>query len=324
MRDRFTAVTGELLDTDPRAALVLADIGLDRFRTEGTLQRHPRRVINVGIREQLMIGLASGLALEGYRPIAHSYAPFLIERAFEQVKLDFGHQGVGAVLVSTGASYDSADSGRTHHAPGDVALMATLPGWRVHVPGHADEVEAALRDAMKLDSPVYIRLSAAQNGMANLDGLTGPVVVRRGSRGAPLVVAVGPMLDRVLEATRDRDVTVAYTATVMPLDVGSVRDSTARDVTIVEPTLEGTSLPALTRSLSNAPRRFLGIGVTRTELRAYGTPAQHDAAYGLDAEGIRKRLDAFWDGSLTDATTRASAGGSRRVTRSGSVSPDRR
>ena len=294
MRERFTTVTGELLDTDPRAALVLADIGLDRFGTKGILDRHPHRAINVGIREQLMIGLAAGLALEGYRPIGHSYAPFLIERAFEQVKLDLGHQGVGAVLVSTGASYDAADSGRTHHAPGDVALMATLPGWRIHVPGHADEVEAALRDAMKIDSPVYIRLSAAETGSPHLGGLTGSVVVREGSPRAPLVIAVGPMLDRVLEATRDRDVTIAYTATVIPLDIGSIRNSAARDVAIVEPMLEGTSLPALTRALSNASRRFVGIGVTKTELRCYGTPAQHDAAHGLDARGIRRRLEAFW------------------------------
>ncbi|MFQ5679962.1 MAG: transketolase family protein [Gemmatimonadota bacterium] len=294
MRDRFTAVTGELLDTDPRAALVFADTGLDRFAPAGILERHPHRAINVGIREQLMVGVAAGLALEGYRPIAHSYAPFLIERAFEQVKLDLGHQGVGAVLVSTGASYDAADSGRTHHAPGDVSLMATLPGWEIHVPGHADEVEWAMRRAMTIDSPVYIRLSEAANRDAHARALNGSMVVRESSPTAPLVIAVGPMLDRVLDSTQGRDVTVAYTATVAPLDLGSIRGWGATDVAIVEPTLEGTSLPGLSTALSDMPRRFLGIGVSKTELRCYGTPAQHDAAYGLDPGGIRKRLEAFW------------------------------
>ena len=129
MRQRFTRVTAEALETHPRLAVVLADIGDDAFAATGARQRHPERVINVGIREQLMISVAAGLAQEGLRPIVHSYAPFLVERPFEQIKLDLGHQDVGALLVSIGASYDASAEGRTHQAPGDVALLSTLPGF---------------------------------------------------------------------------------------------------------------------------------------------------------------------------------------------------
>ncbi|HSH22129.1 MAG TPA: hypothetical protein VK992_05925, partial [Candidatus Caenarcaniphilales bacterium] len=138
MRQRFYRVTAELLDADPRLVVVLADIGVDALGATGARDRHPGRVVNVGIREALMASVAGGMALEGLRPIIHSYAPFLIERSFEQLKLDLGHQAVGAILVSVGASYDWAEGGRTHHSPGDVALIGTLPGWTVHVPGHAD------------------------------------------------------------------------------------------------------------------------------------------------------------------------------------------
>ena len=100
MRDRFATVASQLLDEDERVAVVLAEISMDRFRATGAPARHPARVINVGIREQLLVNVAAGMALEGMRPIAHTFAPFLVERAFEQVKLGFSHQGVAGVLVS--------------------------------------------------------------------------------------------------------------------------------------------------------------------------------------------------------------------------------
>lgn len=104
MRDRFAPVVSRLLDEDPRVAVVLAEIGADAFKD--TRRKHPDRVINVGIREQLLVGAGAGLALAGLRPVVHTFASFLVERPFEQLKLDFGHQGVGGVLVSAAASFD--------------------------------------------------------------------------------------------------------------------------------------------------------------------------------------------------------------------------
>ena len=181
MRDRFVNVSGKLLDEQPDLAIVLADISVSYFVKAGVVERHPGRVFNIGIREQLLIGFAAGLAIEGFRPIVHTYAPFLVERPFEQVKLDFGHQGLGAVLVSVGASYDAAAAGRTHHAPEDVALMSTLPEWNVHVPGHPDEAEAILRSAAAGTGLDYIRLGTSVNPKV-ITYSSGLTPVRRGSR----------------------------------------------------------------------------------------------------------------------------------------------
>ena len=191
MRSVFAETASALLDEDPLAAVVLAEISVDMFGKAAA--RHPDRVLNVGIREQLMVSVGGGLALAGMRPIVHTYAPFLVERAYEQVKLDLAHQGVHAVLVSIGASYDGARSGRTHQAPEDVALLESVPGFSVVVPGHPAEVEALVRGAVgALDAgSTYLRLSTE----ANLEAR--PVsaslqVVRSGRRA--VVVAVGPML----------------------------------------------------------------------------------------------------------------------------------
>jgi len=285
MRSRFYRVAAEALGVDDRVALVLADIGAAQ------LPQH-ERIHNVGIREQLMIGVAAGLALEGYRAVAHSYTPFLVERPYEQIKLDLGHQDVGAVLVGIGASYDASREGRTHQAPEDVALLSALPGWTIHVPGHPDEVERLFRRALATDDRVYIRLSEEANH-ARVDG-DGLVVLRRGSDDAPLVIAVGPTLDPTLDATADLDVTVAYLATVRPFDRDELRAAIGgTDVVLVEPYLAGTSSAQVSAALNDRPHRLLALGVVDAELRRYGDGAEHRAAHGLDAVGVRAAIDAW-------------------------------
>ncbi|GIF25059.1 transketolase [Actinoplanes tereljensis] len=287
MRQTFVDTTTELLAADPRTAVVLADISADAFAP--AMRRHPERVLNVGIREQLMTSVAGGLALTGLRPFVHSYAPFLVDRAYEQIKLDLGHQDVGAVLVSIGASYDGSAEGYTHQSPGDVELLDTLDGWTVHVPGHAGEVAALLRAAAGHDDRVYVRLSEQENSQAYPDG--GRLRVIR--QGGPLVVAVGPMLDPVLEATRDLDVTVAYTNTPRPLDAEGLRLMAEGELVLVEPYLAGTSARQVAEALNGIPHRVLHLGVGRAEVRRYGSWQDHARAHGLDAAGLRTRIAEF-------------------------------
>jgi transketolase len=292
MRTVFAETASALLEEDPLTAAVLAEISADMFAKAAAL--YPERVLNVGIREQLMVSVAGGLALTGMRPIVHTYAPFLVERAYEQVKLDLGHQDAHAVLVSIGASYDAAPAGRTHQAPEDVALMDSVPGFSVLVPGHPGEVPGLLRSAVSsLDSgSAYLRLSSGRNAEARAVS-SSLQVVRSGRRG--VVVAVGPLLDPVLEAVGDLDVTVAYATMVRPFDSPGLLslEGSSGAVVLVEPYLAGTSAFAVSSALASRPHRLLSLGVPRSELRQYGKPADHAAAYGLDAAGIRRSVTRF-------------------------------
>jgi transketolase len=287
MRPRFYELVREALDADTRVVAVTAEIG------SAPIGPHPRHV-DVGIREQLLIGVAAGLALEGRRPVAHSYAPFLVERPYEQIKLDLGHNDLGAILVGTGASYDAAREGRTHQAPEDVAVLAALPGWTIHVPGHVDELEQLFRAALPGDDRVYIRLSEEQNH-ARVDGGGGLTVLRRSAARAPLVLAVGPTLGPALAATAGRDATLAYLATVRPFPRRALREALGDGdaVVLVEPYLAGTSAAEISAALPDRPHRLLALGVPNAEFRHYGTGAEHRAAHGLDAAGIAASLDAF-------------------------------
>ncbi|MBW4703810.1 MULTISPECIES: transketolase family protein [unclassified Micromonospora] len=289
MRDTFVASATRFLD-DPRTTIVLADISADAFAEAG--RRYPDRVVNVGIREQLMVGVAGGLALTGQRPIVHSYAPFLVERAYEQIKLDLDHQGVGAVLVSIGASYDRAEAGRTHLAPADVALIDTLDGWTVHVPGHPDEVPDLLRDAVCGQHSSYLRLSLRSNTRAYPQA-GGLQVLRDAGPGAALLVAVGPVLDAALAAVAGLPVTVAYTHRPRPFDVAGLRALAGGEVIVVEPYLAGTSTRVVAEALADRPHRQLSLGVGRAELRRYGTAEDHDRWHGLDPAGLRRAIGDF-------------------------------
>jgi transketolase len=293
MRTAFVNAASELLDSDPLTAVVLAEISAEEFGKAAA--RHPDRLLNVGIREQLMIGVGGGLALAGLTPILHSYAPFLVSRAFEQVKLDLGHQGVGAVLVSVGASYDWAGGGKTHHAPEDVALLDTLPGMAVHVPGHPDEVPGLLTGAVSQlrqgGHSSYIRLSVVANERSYGPADPRLRVVKTGSRA--VVIAVGPMLDPVLSAVADLDVTVAYATTVRPFDADGLRALAADAVVLVEPYLAGTSARVVAEALEERPHRLLSLGVRRTEVRRYGTPEDHARLHGLDPAGLRTSITGY-------------------------------
>jgi len=291
MRDAFIDAAADLLDDDPRVAVVLADISVGHERFAQAAREHPDRVLNVGIREALMVSTAGGLALSGMRPIAHTYAPFLVERAYEQIKLDFEHQGVGGILVSVGASYDWSQGGYTHFSPGDVALFDTMPDWTVHVPGHPKEVGGPLRAAALTDDKVYMRLSTLANAAPHQT--TGKLSLIKSGEG-PLVVAVGPTLDNVLLATAGMSVTVAYANTVRPFDLEGLRAlAHTGEVVLVEPYLEGTSSRLVAEALIDRPHRTLAIGVKRVDLHKYGTPADHDRWHGLDPATISERIAAF-------------------------------
>ncbi len=289
-RAQFARTACDLIEHNPAVALVYAEISGQFF--EDVERHHPERVINVGIREQLLVNVCAGMALTGLRPIVHTFGSFLVERAFEQIKLGFGHQQVGGVLVGSGGSFDIAGGGRTHQSPGDVALLDTLPGIAIHAPSNALEVDAALRATVADDGLHYVRVVAQANTTAYPFTPGQLHVVRRGT-GAT-VVAFGPVLDDVLAATADRDVTVLYTSTVRPFDATGLRAALGSpDVVLVEPWLAGTSSHVVAEALVDVPHRIQALGVGRRELRAYGTPADHIRAHGLDPSGIRRSLDDF-------------------------------
>ena len=288
MRKQFVKTISRLLREDERLVLLLGDIGVFGFRD--AFEAFPRRVYNIGILEQATVSLAAGLAKTGLIPIVHTIAPFLTERCLEQIKVDFGYQKLGGNFVTVGASYDYAALGCTHHCPGDVQVMSSIPGTKIMLPGCAAEFDQCFERDYASGAVNYFRLSEVENpGPARAEG-GAPTVVKTGSRAT--VVAVGTTLGPVLEAAEGLDVTVLYYTVVSPFDHETLRrHASSPNVLLCEPYYRGGLAADITEALWPQPVRLLSVGVPRRFLNHYGSVKDHDATLGLTAPAIRQELE---------------------------------
>jgi transketolase len=155
MRRRFGEVITRLADEDDKVIVIVADIGyrvFDEFR-----EKHPNRFINMGICEQSIIGAASGMALEGLKPWVYTITPFLIERPFEQVKLDIDQQNVNVNLVGF-ADYPSL--GPTHAELNAKNMMHLFKNIESFFPSDGDEAEKMIYLSHERKGPSFISLKS--------------------------------------------------------------------------------------------------------------------------------------------------------------------
>src|SRR5215471_16547065 len=258
MRQQMVTTLEELMATDERLVVLLADISYSLFNKDNPI--FSERLLNLGILEQTLISSAAGMALEGFIPAVHSFVPFLVERPLEQLKDDFCYQQLGGNFISTGASYDYSVEGMTHHGPGDVQILRSLPGMQIVVPGTPSEFDTLFRESYANGSPTYYRLSVKSNPVEYSVRFGELTVVKQGKRAT--VIAVGPMLASVLPAVEDMDVTVLYCTTVAPFDGETLCSaSQGNGIVVVEPYYEGVLVPDICVAMKQAPVRVETIGV---------------------------------------------------------------
>ena len=186
--------------------MVVADISpagsIAKFRSE-----FPRRFVNTGVSEQIMIGMAAGMAQRGLRPFAYTIATFTLYRPFEMVRDDLCYQNLPVTIVGIGGGVTYSTLGATHHAQEDVAIACAIPNMSVIAPCDPEETEAATRwCAQQQSGPVYLRLGKAGEPDLSKDAKTpwafGKVrILREGSDVC--ILSYGPIMKRAF-AVADR------------------------------------------------------------------------------------------------------------------------
>jgi len=286
MRGQFVKTVSKLIQNDDRVVLLLGDIGVYGFRD--MLTNYPQRAYNIGILEQSTISLSAGLSLSNLIPIIHTIAPFIVERALEQIKVDLCYQGLGSNLVSVGASYDYAALGCTHHCPADIPTLNEIPGIELIVPGHPDEFDKLFNQNYDNDKTSYFRLSESKNNQSYNVEFGKNIILQE--KGEVVIIAVGTTLKAVLEASSNLDVTIIYCTTIKPFDFSSIKKFLNKKILIVEPFYSGPILTNIHRELSNLSGNFSMIGVPNNFINKYGNKDDIDKMIGLDSEAIKKRI----------------------------------
>lgn len=269
--------------------------GLERFKNQ-----YPNNFYNIGIAEQNMVGVAAGLAAEGFLPIATTYATFISLRSCEQVRHYMGYMQQNIILIGSGAGFSMGFSGNTHYSIEDLAVMRAIPNIVVLSPSDAGQAVKAFYAAVELKKPVYIRLAG---------GLNCPIIykddfvftVGKGIRlkeGEDVqIIATGMMVHKALTVAevlskKDISVEVVDMHTVKPLDTSVIASDKKLIVTLEEHNILGGLGSAVAEYLSqeknSSPLLRIGIGDT------FLPPGDSDYLFkqaGLSVEQIARNVE---------------------------------
>lgn len=146
-RSQFSRTVIELMAQDERIVVLLGDIGVFAFKE--AFEKYPTRCYNMGICEQSLVGMAAGLAMAGFIPIVHTIEPFLVDRAFEQIKIDFGYQELKGNIVGVDVSETASNLGYTHQCPYALSHMKDVQGMSVFEPNTPEGFDKVFKDNYK-------------------------------------------------------------------------------------------------------------------------------------------------------------------------------
>jgi len=293
---------------DERVVLLTADLGfsfLETFR-----DRFPARFFNVGVAEQNLIGLATGLAEDGLTPFAYTMAAFALPRAFEIVRNGPVAHRLPVRIVGVGGGFDYGANGHSHYALDDLALARALGGIDVFVPADAEQARTAVLATAGRPGPVYLRLGteprgAVGNGSAAFEPGGARTLRRAASTPDVCLFALGPTAFDAMEAARllepeGIDTMVVLVSCLRPVAMDELLGAASGArlvVTLENHAPEGGLGSLVAEALTQLPvmPRLWRAGVATRDF-APGSPAYLRSVLGLDAPALARGIAEALDG----------------------------
>jgi transketolase len=295
-RDAFAQALEEVALHDPRICAVVND-SVGSSKIADFAKRFPERLINVGIAEQTMVGLAAGLANGGKVPFVCAASCFLTGRALEQIKADVAYSDANVKLCGMSPGMAYGELGPTHHSIEDLAWTRTIANLTVIVPADPIETDQALRVAAAMHGPVFLRISRMPVPSVHADDYQFTIgrasELRSGNDVA--LIANGTMVSRALEAAELLAVSgirarVLNMSTVRPIDRAAIiaaAQETGHIVTVEEHSIYGglgSAVAEVVCTTVPVPMRILGVPGVFAPTGSVSWLFEH---FGLTPVGIR-------------------------------------
>ncbi|MCR5298553.1 MAG: transketolase [Paludibacteraceae bacterium] len=284
--DRLFVMSGDLLSSS----------GLDRF-----VRNYPEKFLSAGIEEQNMVGIASGMAADGYKVFVSSFSPFITGRAYDQIRMHLGYMHHDVKLVGLAAGIGVGIQGNSHYGLDDVALMRAIPGMMIVSPSDGAEVVKAVKALYDYDGPAYLRLVGEQGcPIVNKEDYgfqLGKAITLRDGEDVTIFSA-GTMVYQSLQAAKlleeaNISVKVVNMHTIKPIDVEAIRASYGSKllVAIEEGSVVGGlgSAVAETVAMDEEAPRLMIMGVPDCFPKAASYKHMLDVL-GLDAAHIAEKI----------------------------------
>lgn len=307
MRATFARILSEVAAKDDRVVLLTGDLGftvLEPFR-----DKFPTRFFNVGVAEQNMVGVATGMAEAGMIPFCYSIGTFASLRPFEFIRNGPVLHNLPVRVIGLGAGFDYGTAGPTHYSLEDIGIMRTQPGLTVIAPADFEQAGAALDASWDLPGPVYYRIGKDEK--ATMPGLKGRFELGRAQtvrKGDDLLIfTCGPISLEVAAAAEDLDddgiaATVVVVSSISPVPEHDLVEALSQHrmaLTVETHSVTGGlgSLVAEVIADHGIGTRLVRLGVRAGSKGRSGSPAHMHARHGLDKAGIVKAARSLLAGA---------------------------
>lgn len=310
MRDTFTRCLENYAREHKELVLITGDLGFGVLRQY--IAEFPEQFINAGISEQAMMSMAAGMALEGKTVVVYSIGNFPTLRCLEQIRNCCAYHNVNVKIVCVGAGFVYGTLGMTHHATEDMSALRLLPGVKVYAPADAVETEAVMKVFLSEPGVAYLRIGRGGEPINHEEGTladyaTGKALEQFSGTDAFILTAGGILPDAIqaskILAQQGKSVGVASFPTIKPLDEAYLSKLcqqvpvlfTAEEHTIVGGF--GGAVCEFVAGQKDNRARVVRIGLNDTYCATVGNQQYLKAQFGLDAEGIARRVMSVLDGN---------------------------